>query len=189
MSVARVVVAVVLLGGVVRADDVRGVVSLDGRPVNPFAFERGVRAHVLVFTTSDCPISNRYAPEIQRIAGTFADRGVRFWLVYPVPADTAQIARDHVTRFGSGLSVVRDTAFELVRRTAVTVTPEVAVIARGGRQIYRGRIDDRYVDFGRDRPVPGTRDLHAVLQAVVDGAPIAPTTTKAIGCYLPDLLK
>jgi hypothetical protein len=189
MSVARVVLAVLLLGGVVRAADVRGVVDLDGRAVDPFAFAIGVRAHVLIFTTSDCPISNRYAPEIQRIVATFANYGVQFSLVYPVPADTARTAREHATRFGFRLRILRDTAFQLVRRTGVTVTPEVAVIERGGRQVYRGRIDDRYVDFGRDRPEPTTRDLHAVLEAVVSGAPITSTTTPAVGCYLPDLLK
>ena len=29
---------------------------------------------VLVFTTTDCPISNRYAPEIQRLATKFSKR-------------------------------------------------------------------------------------------------------------------
>lgn len=189
MSFGRVLLAVLLLGGLVRADGVRGVVGLDGRPANPYAFDPGVRAHVLVFTTSDCPISNRYAPELRRIAEAFGDRGVRFWLVYPVPADSAPVAREHATRFGPTFSIVRDTAFALVRRTAASVTPEVALIERGGRQVYRGRIDDRNVDFGRDRPAPTRRDLQMALQAVVTGAPITPATTTAVGCYLPDLLK
>ena len=42
------------------------------------------RLTVLVFTTTDCPISNRYAPEIQRLATKFGDRA-KFVLVYPVP--------------------------------------------------------------------------------------------------------
>jgi hypothetical protein len=189
MLPARVLLAVWLSGGLVLADDIRGVVDLAGRPVDPLAFGQGVRAHVFIFTTSDCPISNRYAPEITRLATVFADRGIRFWLVYPVPSDTARLAREHTERFGLTLPVVRDTLFELVRLTGVTVTPEVAVIERGGRQIYRGRIDDRYVDFGRDRPAPTTRDLQNVLDAIVAGRPVTPGTTKAIGCYLPDVLK
>jgi hypothetical protein len=188
MKVAPLVVAVLLSGGFLGAE-VRGVVDLDGRRVDPLAFGDGVRAHVFVFTTSDCPISNRYAPEITRLATAFADRGIRVWLVYPVPSDTARQARQHASRFGLTIPVVRDTSFDLVRQTGVTVTPEVAVIERGGRQIYRGRIDDRYVDFGRDRPAPTTRDLQDVLEAVAVGAPATPRITRAIGCYLPDLLK
>ena len=36
---------------------------------------------VLVFTTTDCPISNRYAPELRRIEDRFASDGVDFVLV------------------------------------------------------------------------------------------------------------
>ena len=50
---------------------VRGVFDLDGRLVDPLALPAGTRAHVLVFTTTDCPISNRYAPEIQRLAAAY----------------------------------------------------------------------------------------------------------------------
>ncbi len=45
---------------------------------------------VLVFTTTDCPISNRYAPEIKRLTAKFAGKA-RFVLVYPVAGDTDPI--------------------------------------------------------------------------------------------------
>jgi hypothetical protein len=41
---------------------------------------------VLVFVRTDCPISNRYAPELRRLQDRFAPRGMAFWLVYPDPA-------------------------------------------------------------------------------------------------------
>lgn len=167
----------------------QGVIDLDGRPVDPLTVPGAVRAHVLVFTTTDCPISNRYAPEIRRLAAAFAERGVRFWVVYPVPGDTPERIRAHVSQFGLSLPVARDTRFELVRRTGVTVTPEVAVIDAQGEMAYRGRVDDRYVDFGVDRPAPTTRDLDAALESLLAGRPIEPKTTRAVGCILSDLLK
>ena len=42
---------------------------------------------VLVFTTTDCPISNRYAPEIKRLSETFSGKA-RFVLVYPAASDS-----------------------------------------------------------------------------------------------------
>ena len=47
---------------------------------------------VLVFTTTDCPISNRYAPEIKRLAAKFDGRA-KFVLVYPVPTDSPELIR------------------------------------------------------------------------------------------------
>ena len=66
----------------------------------------------------------------------------------------------------------------------VTVTPEAAVFLPDGRELYRGRIDDRYVDFGKERPTPTTRDLDEVLVSVLGGKPVASSVTRAIGCYI-----
>lgn len=143
---------------------------------------------VLVFTTTDCPISNRYAPEIQRLAQQFSDR-IHFKLVYPVPADTDAMIREHVKRFGLAIAWQRDDRQTLVNRTGVTVTPEVAIIDAAGRQLYRGRIDDRYIAFGKDRPQPTVRDLERSLEAIVAGKPVPVAHTTAIGCFISELVK
>ena len=122
----------------------RGVIDLDGRPADPTRASRGIVANVLVFTTTDCPISNRYAPEIQRLANKFRDRGIRFTLVYPVPGDSAAAVRQHLTAFAYDLPAVRDSGQALVKLAGVTVTPEVAVLDVRGRLVYRGRIDDNW---------------------------------------------
>jgi hypothetical protein len=186
----RALSIVLLISGVAAAQTLPpGVLDLDGRAVDPTAVAAGARANVLVFTTTDCPISNRYAPEIKRLASAYAERGVRFWIVYPVRGDTPLKIREHVEQFGLNLPVARDTAFELVARTGVTVTPEVAVFDHRSDLVYRGRIDDRYVDFGVDRPAPTTRDLDQALSNLLAGKPVEPRTTRAVGCILSDLLK
>ena len=83
---------------------------------------------------------------------------------------------------------MRDTEQKLVKQTGVKVTPEVAVM-RGSTVLYRGRIDDRYVDFGKDRPAPTERDLDDALTAITAGKPVAVRETRAIGCFLTDLVK
>jgi hypothetical protein len=142
---------------------------------------------VLVFTTTDCPISNRYAPEIQRLATKFS-KSAEFVLVYPVPADSAAMIAAHAKKFAYAIPTMRDTDQKLVRLTGVTVTPEVAVM-QGERVLYRGRIDDRYVAFGVERPKATTHDLEDALTAVTAGKPIANRETRAIGCILSDLVK
>jgi hypothetical protein len=143
---------------------------------------------VLIFTTTDCPISNRYAPEVQRLAARFAGQ-FQFKLVYPVPSDTEAMIREHVKKFGYTVAWARDPGQALVKRTGVTVTPEVAVAAADGRLLYRGRIDDRYIDFGKDRLQPTVRDLERTLEAIVAGQPVPVAETRAVGCILSELLK
>ena len=145
------------------------------------------RPTVLVFTTTDCPIANRYAPEIQRLATKFAGK-FKFVLVYPVPSDSPAMIRAHVQKFGYSIETQRDVDQKLVKLTGVTVTPEVAVM-NGAQVLYRGRIDDRYVELGKDRPQPTKRDLEAALDALVAGKPVTTRETRAVGCILSDLLK
>ena len=143
---------------------------------------------VLVFTTTDCPISNRYAPEIQRLATRF-DGQVRFRLVYPVPSDSDATIREHVKKFAYTMQWERDAKQALVKKTGVTVTPEVVIVDSAGKVLYRGRIDDRYIEFGTDRPQPTVRDLERSLEAVIAGKPVPVAETRAIGCFIADLVK
>lgn len=165
------------------------VLDLAGKAVDPLVLPVGRVATVLIFTTTDCPISNRYAPDIQDLAAKFQKQGIVFTLVYPVSTDTPAVIREQVQKFGYAMPVVRDTAQELVKHTGVTVTPEVAVIGAGGHVLYRGRIDDRYVDFGKQRPHPTDRTLERALDEIAQGKPVAVRQTPAVGCFLPDLIK
>lgn len=140
-----------------------------------------------VFTTTDCPIANRYAPEIQRLHRTFADKGIRFRLVYVNPRETAEAIRDHAETFGYRMSSQHDTTHALVRRYGITVTPEVALVGNGGVLLYRGRIDNRYVDIGVDRQRATRREFEDALTAVVTGQPVAVATAPAVGCFVADL--
>jgi hypothetical protein len=143
---------------------------------------------VLVFTTTECPISNRYAPEIKRLSEKFSGKA-RFVLVYPAASDGDENIREHIRKFGYSNEWRRDPGHKLVKHTGVKVTPEVAIVDSQQRVLYRGRIDDRYVDFGKDRPQPTVRDLERSLDALIAGKPVPVRETQAIGCILSDLLK
>jgi hypothetical protein len=65
----------------------------------------------------------------------------------------------------------------------------VAVMTADQKLLYRGRIDDRYLEFGKDRPEPTVRDLERALDAIVAGKPAPVSETRAIGCFISDLVK
>lgn len=175
----RLVFALPLLAVVIQA--------LSGAPVDALQAPPGTKAVVFIFTATDCPISNRYAPEVRRLESTFEPKGVVFRLIYANPADQPAAIREHVAAFqySSGTEALRDPAHALVKFTGATITPE-AVVVVNGRVVYHGRIDDRFVDFGVDRPAPTRRDLADALTAVMTGKPVAQPVTQAIGCYIAD---
>jgi hypothetical protein len=144
---------------------------------------------VLFFLTTDCPIANAYAPEINDLVKEYAGQPVRFYAVHVDPDLKPEEARKHAREFGLRLPVVLDTEHRLVSATGVSLTPEVAVVVPGGKVVYRGRIDDRFADLGKKRAVPGQRDLRDALSAVVAGKAVKVARTEAVGCTIPDLPK
>lgn len=157
----------------------------DNNPVDPLRVE--AKATVFFFIRSDCPISNRYAPEIARLNEKFAPQSIKFWLVYPDADETITTIRQHLNAYAYTLQALRDPGHQLVKLARVRVTPEVAVFVNGKRIVYRGRIDDRFAALGKMRAAPTTHDLEDILQAIVTGKPIKPRSTAAVGCFISDL--
>jgi hypothetical protein len=160
-------------------------VDLAGNSVDPL-HSASRKVVVLVFVRIDCPISNRYAPTIQRLSHERADK-VAFWLVYPSRAESPQMIRKHRQDFHYRLPALRDLHQTLVRRSQVQVTPEVAVFDVHRRLVYHGRIDDLYEDFGRARKAPTTHELEEAISAAMRGEKLQVDSVPSIGCYISDL--
>lgn len=176
----------VLVAGQSRAEAQPTALALDGQPIDVLGQQADTRLTVLLFTATDCPISNRYAPEVKRLHERFAPSGVRFVLVYANPNDRPDAIRAHMATFGYTLDAVRDPGHGLVKFAHATVSPEAAVFDRAGRAVYRGRIDDRFASVGVDRQTPTRRDLSDALTAAIEGRPVQPPVTQAVGCVLAD---
>lgn len=160
----------------------------EGRFHTPLA-QPGKKATVLLFLQPDCPISNAYAPEIKRICSDYEPKKVSFFVIHADPDVTVVQAKTHAKEYGLPCPVLRDPTQVLVKRTGVTIAPEVAVLLPDGKVAYRGRIDDWYISYGKRRAAPTTRDLRNALEAILRGAAVLTPTTKAIGCPLPEARK
>jgi|SRR5947209_724902 len=142
------------------------------------------KAVVFIFLRTDCPVSNRYAPEIQRLYREFATRGAEFSMVYPGPGETLKSVNDHAKQYGLPGAIVLDPIHKLVRMAGVHTTPEAAVFTAAHVLVYQGRIDNRYLTFGKARREPTTHDLEAAISAVLEGKPASPAAGPAIGCAI-----
>jgi hypothetical protein len=112
---------------------------------------------VYLFLSPECPVSQRYRPEVERIAADYPS--VRFHLTPPR---------------------------SLIRQFGITVTPEAAVVDDRGRLRYRGRIDDQYAGYGKTRFAPTRRDLRLALDELLAGKPVTVRRTRAFGCAIAD---
>jgi AhpC/TSA family len=162
--------------------------DLDNTLVNPFEASPNVAASVFLFTSVDCPISNRYAPEVRKLYDAFSAKGVAFWLVYPNPSESVDAIRAHLKAFHYPGRALRDPKHLLASLAKVNVTPEAAVYDRRGSLVYHGRIDDRYVSIGVERPAPTRHDVRDALTAVLAGKMPQVPMQPAVGCFIADFV-
>ena len=147
-----------------------------------------------IFVTHQCPIANRYAPEIGRIAEEHLDLVGPTVVVY---ADANALVNECATHFEqyylasdstedeahvSWVRMVHDAQHEWVNRFDARAVP-TAVIAQGKAVLYHGRIDDRNPRLGTRRVQASQQDLREALAALRAGT-LMPTRTRVVGCSI-----
>lgn len=148
---------------------------------------RQYKATVFIFVATDCPNSNTYAPILARLYHQYSQRGVAFYNVYSDPEESAAAVRKHDADYLVPFPALLDPHQILARQTGARSTPEAVILGPAGQELYRGRVDDRFVDFGKTRFQPTQNDLSEALEAVLDGKPVPHPVTKVLGCAIPGL--
>jgi len=142
------------------------------------------RAVVLLFVSTDCPLSNRYVPEMNRLNNDYLAKGVAFYAVQGDATIAEPDVRRHVKEFGYTFPYLIDPRESLADYTGATATPEAAVLSPKGELLYLGRIDNRLQDYGQERVQVTEFDLRDALDAVLAGKPVPHPRTKALGCAI-----
>ncbi len=188
--VAGVVGGIALVAAALAAADAPlTLADLTGAAVAPLVPAPDVRATVVVFISVECPVSNRYAPELRRLAEKYGAQGIRFFPVYANPNESTADIEAHLRDFGYPGRALRDPKHALVTHVGASVTPEAALFDARGRLVYHGRIDNRYVSLGVERPSATVHDLDDAIAATLAGESVAQPVTQAVGCYLADFVR
>jgi hypothetical protein len=163
--------------------------GIDGGQVTSLAAPR-TKYVAAIFVATDCPISNRYLPLLARLSHQFTPRGVQFWLVYPNPGDTLLSVRAHQSQYPDAATLPQLIAPypRFLAHAHVHVTPEAAVFHSDAVMaepvLWHGRIDDRYLTFGTQRPAATRHDLADALNAALAGRQPAPPAAPPVGCAI-----
>lgn len=151
--------------------------DLDGAP-HRLASLAGPAATVVAFTSGTCPLSRKFAPELDRIETEFANRGVAF-----VRVAARGEEREPLRALLDGRQCLIDAHDALARVIRPASTTEVFVFDGARALQYRGAINDQY-GLSYTRPYPRSHYLRSVLEAVLRGdAPLLHSTV-APGCAL-----
>jgi len=143
------------------------------------------KATVLLFVATDCPNANTYAPLLARMYREYSAQGISFLGVYSDPDDTAAKVLQHDADYQIPYPGLLDPTQTLARETGARSTPEAVILSADGQELYRGRVDDRFMDYGKTRFQPAHQDLREALDEILHGQPVKNPTTRVLGCAIP----
>lgn len=166
-------------------DDVR-IHDLNGNPVRAAELV-DTPWIVFVFIARECPVANRSAPELNRLHREYGEHDFSLHGIYVDIDAEAEKLRAHAAEYGFRFSLWRDDERSLARFTGARVTPESVILDRGGKIVYRGRLDDRFGGFGQSRPAPTRRDLAEAMAALAAGGHPPTSDQPGFGCPIPEI--
>jgi thiol-disulfide isomerase/thioredoxin len=160
------------------------LMDVDGKPRQPLEIAAANHAAAIIFISSDCPICQGYAGEINRLATAYSAKGFAFYVVYVDDDLTADAARKQLKDYGITCAALLDPTLRLARKLHADVTPDAVIIGPEQAVLYHGRIDDLYGSLGQRRFEATQHDLRDALDAVAAGKPVATPQNPAIGCSI-----
>ena len=167
--------------GSIALPKVRG---LNGQQVALDAPKGGVS--VVVFYSSECPISNAYSPTLNQLGAEFPASSMRLvGLCVDYDLSDEEIST-HAKDFGLKFPVARDHRGAVSAKLGAKVTPEAFVLDSKGRVRYWGRIDDQFAGRGKRNANSTARDLRDAVAAVLAGREVAREHVEAVGCPIPE---
>ena len=143
-------------------------------------------ATVIVFYSTECPISNSYSPTLATLVDAFGPRSVNWVGVCVDPDLSDSEVQTHARDFGFKFPVVRDKHGSFARKIGAKMTPEAFVLDAEGKIRYHGRIDDQFVARQKRNANPSESELKDALAAVLNGKEVKNPHVEAIGCPLPE---
>ncbi len=139
----------------------------------------GSKAIVLMFISTECPVSNAYNDRMVQLVKDYAGKGVTFIGINSNKAESVDDINKHAAEHKFDFTILKDDKNKIADKLEASVTPEVYVINGSLDLLYHGRIDDsRRVNEVK------TNDLRVALDEILSGKTVSNPKTKAFGCTI-----
>jgi peroxiredoxin len=137
------------------------------------------RAIVLMFISTECPVSNGYNARMSALYDDYKDRGIEFLGINSNKAESVEDIRSHAKKNNFQFTILKDPENKIADRLQASVTPEIFVLSSRLELLYQGRIDDN----SRGTNIT-SQDLRKALDEILAGKAVSVSRTKAFGCTI-----
>jgi len=140
---------------------------------------RDSKATVIMFVSTQCPVSNAYNERMEKLYSDYKDKGVSFLGINSNAQESAEEIKEHAGENKLDFIILKDLNNVVADNFGASFTPEIYVLNGSSEILYHGRIDD-----SRKESDVKTKDLRAALDEILAGKEISVKETKAFGCTI-----
>ena len=151
----------------------------NGKQVGLSTLEAGKKATVLIFVSTQCPVSNAYNARMARLAANYGPKGVQFVGINANTTESVSEIAAHAKKNNLTFPILKDANDKVADQFEAQVTPEVFVANDKGILVYHGPIDDSQKESGVTKNY-----LVSALNATLSGKPVAAKSVRAFGCSI-----
>lgn len=137
------------------------------------------KAIVVMFISTQCPVSNAYNERMTKIYEDYKEKGVAFVGINSNKQEMIEEIKAHSKKNNFGFPVLKDSNNVIADQFEASFTPEIYVLNSKFEQLYHGRIDDSR----RESEIKVT-DLRNTLDEILAGKEVSVSETKAFGCTI-----
>jgi peroxiredoxin len=137
------------------------------------------KAIVVMFISTQCPVSNDYNTRMAKIYSDYKDKNVTFIGINSNKQESIDEIKKHSKDNNFGFTVLKDKDNIIADKYDASVTPEIFVLNGKYEILYHGRIDD-----SRKMAEVETNDLRKTLDEILAGKSVSNPKTKAFGCTI-----
>ncbi len=139
---------------------------------------------VYVFIAEECPISIYMTGTLKNISEAYFN-SADFFLVFPLENSTQETAATFKTAYSlDSFKIILDPTLKLTKSLKATVTPEAVIMNYADMVVYRGRINDAYLEPGKRRHNFSHNDLSDALQILSNNKTVPRPWKPAVGCLI-----
>lgn len=187
MKNIKVFVAVILLGivfsNLILAGELKKAESFSLKDYNgklhSLSDYKNSKAIVLIFVSTQCPVSNAYNKRMAKLYSQYKDNNVKIIGINSNKAETAEDIKKHAAEKNLQFAILKDENNIVADKFEASLTPEAYVLNGNLEVVYHGRIDDN-----RKAEDVQTSDLSVAIDEVLAGKAVSNPKTKAFGCSI-----
>jgi thiol-disulfide isomerase/thioredoxin len=121
-----------------------GLMDVSGKKPQETAFDshKNDKPTAYVFMSRTCPYCTMYQKRLARMSKAYAKQGLRFIMVYPTRKTPAEQKIAYHKKSGFQGPMINDKDASIAKTLGITKTPEIVLVAKDGKIVFRGGIDD-----------------------------------------------